>query len=202
MPQHPKAHIRRAVRVLAMVAELHKRGYQRLRVMPLLAPSGCYWRCVIASANQFYRNHGAILSDATAWAPADDQATAMVARYTSGQDNHYFDWTDAEQDSARSLADKFVRRFDRLADCGKGWDYPYAGWYLRLQGLAEMGWLAVVFSDYSTVAYDHIPLTDVRPEELRLNAGDTPSLPLPPPRSPRRAKSMIRVAITRKRRDT
>ena len=43
-----------------------------------------------------------------------------------------------------------------------------------------MGWLPVVFSDYITVAYDHIPLTDVRPEELRLNAGDTPSLPLPP----------------------
>jgi hypothetical protein len=77
MAQHPKAHIRRAVRVLAMVAELHKRGYQRLRVMPLLAPSGCYWRCVIASVNQFYRNHGAILSDTTAWAPADDQANRV-----------------------------------------------------------------------------------------------------------------------------
>jgi uncharacterized protein (DUF924 family) len=34
MPQHPEAPIRRAVRVLAMVGELHKRGYQWLRVKP------------------------------------------------------------------------------------------------------------------------------------------------------------------------
>jgi hypothetical protein len=34
MPRHPEPHIRRAVRVLSIVGELHKRGYQLLRVMP------------------------------------------------------------------------------------------------------------------------------------------------------------------------
>jgi hypothetical protein len=42
MPQHPEPHIRRAVRVLAMVGELHKHGYQRLRLMPYMAASGMY----------------------------------------------------------------------------------------------------------------------------------------------------------------
>lgn len=40
MPQHPDSTIRRAIRVLAMVDELHKRGYQKLRVMPFMSPSG------------------------------------------------------------------------------------------------------------------------------------------------------------------
>lgn len=51
MPQHPEFHIRRAVRVLSMVGELHKRGYQRLRVMLYIAPSGLAWRCTIAAAD-------------------------------------------------------------------------------------------------------------------------------------------------------
>jgi hypothetical protein len=53
MPKHPEPHIRHAVRVLVMVGELHKLGYQRLRVMPHMAPSGTYWRCTIASINRF-----------------------------------------------------------------------------------------------------------------------------------------------------
>jgi len=63
MPQHPDATIRRAIRVLAMIGELHKRGYQRLRVMPYLSPSGAYWRCEVGPVDTFYRNHGAILRE-------------------------------------------------------------------------------------------------------------------------------------------
>jgi hypothetical protein len=65
MPRHPEPHIRRAVRVLAMVGELHKRGYQRLRVMPFMSPSGLYWRCWIGPSEFFYRNHGAMLGAKT-----------------------------------------------------------------------------------------------------------------------------------------
>ncbi len=62
----------------------------------------------------------------------------MVAKYSSGQDNQYFGWTDATQDNAFSLADKFVSRFRTLAKRGEGWDDPYAGWYQRFgrSGLA------------------------------------------------------------------
>jgi hypothetical protein len=174
MPQHPDPHIRRAVRVLAMVGELHKRGYQRLRVMPYMSPSGCYWRCEISTASVFYRNHGALFND---WAMSDDE----VARYTSGQDNHYFDWNDAEQDDARSLADKFLRLFDKLAESGKGWDYPYAGWYQRLLGLAEAGRLPVVFADLNPPLPDRVRLNDSRPKEWRDHQDELPILPLPPP---------------------
>ena len=40
--RHPDPIVRRCQRVLAMVHELHKRGYQRLRIMPGMSPSGMY----------------------------------------------------------------------------------------------------------------------------------------------------------------
>jgi hypothetical protein len=131
MPQHPMPEIRRAVRVLAMVGELHKRGYQRLRVMPYIYATG-HWRCWIGPATLFYRNHGAMLME----------RDSLVARYTSGAGNHYFDWEDAASDTARTLADKFLQRFAALTQCGRGWDYLYGGWYERLLGYAESGWIS------------------------------------------------------------
>jgi hypothetical protein len=171
MPQHPEPHIRRAVRVLALVGELHKRGYQRLRVMPFMSPSGGYWRCWIGPVEFFYRNYGAILKG----------EPDTIARYTTGETNEYFGWKDAQTDDARSLADKFLDRFRLLADTGQGWDYQYAGWYQRLLGLAEAGWLPVVLRDYSEVSWDRIPLEDLRPREWRGGQENIPILPLPPP---------------------
>ena len=182
MPQHPEPHIRRAVRVLMLVGELHKRGYQRLRVMPFMAPSGAYWRCLIGPVNFFYRNHGAILHEEAGTVLDDEvQERATIARYTSGQANQYFGWNDAQKDDARSLTDKFIKRFRIVADSGQGWDYRYAGWYQRLLGLAEAGWLPVVLRDDSEVSYDRVPLEDVRPKEWHVDQEETPSLPLPPP---------------------
>jgi hypothetical protein len=182
MPRHPEPHIRRAVRVLAMVGELHRHGYQRLRVMPFMSPSGTYWRCWIGPDTLFYRNHGAILCQTTA-AMADNselQPTSMIARYTSGDDNHYFGWDDAKHDDARSLAHKFLDRFGMLVRDSAGWSYAYAGWYQRLLGLAERGWLPVVLSDYNAVTYKQIPLNDCRPTEWQSSNEKKPSLPLPP----------------------
>ena len=71
-------------------------------------------------------------------------------------------------------------RFVKLTESGKGWDYPYAGWYQRLLGLAEAGWLPVVFSDYNPPLPDRVRLDDFRPKEWRYNRGEAPMLPLPP----------------------
>lgn len=152
--------------------------------MPFMSSSGMAWRCWIGPVMFFYRNHGAILLDtAAAGIPTENevQATIMVARYTSAEDNHYFGWSDAAGDDARSLADRFSDRFVVLAPSGKGWDYAYAGWYERLLGLAEGGCLPVVISDYSAISYDRIPLDDMRPAEWRRSGEEVPVLPLPPP---------------------
>jgi hypothetical protein len=177
MTQHPEPHVRRAVRVLAMVGELHRRGYQKMRVMPFMSPSGTAWRCWIGPDTLFYRNHGAFLRDTDL---SETQSTSLIARYSSGEENHYFGWQDAENDDARSLADKFLARFTRLAGQGDGWSYVYAGWYQRLLGLAERGWMPVVLSDYGSFSYKKISLEDHRPEERRVANEKQPSLPLPP----------------------
>jgi len=152
--------------------------------MPYMSPSGMHWRCSIGSVDSFYRNHGAILCESAAsfLDESQPQTAAAIARYSSAQGNHYFDWNDSEQDDARSLADKFVNRLQRLADRGKGWDYPYAGWYLHMLGLAEGGWLPVVLADYVDVKFDSVPLNDVRPREWTGEEdGETPVLSMPPP---------------------
>jgi hypothetical protein len=79
------------------------------------------------------------------------------------------------------LADKFVNRFSNLVDAGAGWDYPYAGWLLRVLGLAEAGWIPFVFADYASVRFDFMFLSDARSKEGNANdSGKTPALPLPP----------------------
>jgi len=177
MPQHPDAHVRRAMRVLAMVGELHRRGYQKIRVMPFMSPSGNHWRCWIGPDSLFYRNHGAYLRDSDF---SETQSESLSARYTSGDENRFFGWRDAENDDARSLAVKFVTRFARLAGEGEGWSYTYAGWYQRLLGLAERGWLPVVMSDSPASSLKRINLQDLRPAEWRSERDAKPSLPLPP----------------------
>lgn len=101
---HPKRDLdpqtRRAQRVLLMVHDLHKRGYQRLRVIPGVSPSGAYWRCSVTPITNTLTTHGALFQD------YDRDAT----HYTSGMENRYFDCRDVEQNTARRLASKFVER--------------------------------------------------------------------------------------------
>lgn len=182
MPKHPDPTVRRAVRILAMVAELHKRGYQRIRACPAVAPSGCHWRCTIGPAMLFHRDHGAVPKDVVV---LDDvpQSAQLLARYTTGQENRYFDWTDAAADDARGLAAKFLERFSTIAGYGSGWDYAYAGWFQRLLGLAEAGYLPrALWDPIEPFPRDHIPVDDFRPEEWKRRDEPPPALlPMPPP---------------------
>ena len=64
-----------ARRLFLMVAELHKLGYEGLRVAPFLSPSGCYWRCVFLPAAMTSPAHGARL--------ARDDDYESLPRYSS-----------------------------------------------------------------------------------------------------------------------
>jgi hypothetical protein len=65
-----------------------------------------------------------------------------------------------------------MKRVQTVADSGRGWDYHYAGWYQRLLGLAEAGWLPVVLRNYVEVVYDRTSLDDVRPREWQVPRGE------------------------------
>jgi len=121
-----------------MVHELHKGGYQLLRIAPGMSPSGCHWRCSITPRSNILRSHGARVKD---W-------THCVASYSSAQDNEYFGWRDAEQDNVQQLAQRFVERFPDIVEASHGDDWNYAGWYVRMLGFAEREMFPIAYSDW------------------------------------------------------
>ena len=135
-----EATVRQAARLLRMVHELHKLGFQRLRIMPGMAPSGLAWRCSILPRSQVLKNHGA-------WGVAWNQ---FGPNYTSAAGNHYFDWDNATRDNARQLAAKFLARFPDVAALGEGRDWEYAGWFVEMLGHAERGAFPVAYQEYAT----------------------------------------------------
>jgi len=130
---------RRALRVLRMVHELHKRGYQRIRIAPGMAPSGMHWRCAVTHAKNIHKSHGAMLRD-------QDRDTI---HYTSGQKAAYFGWEDAQTDTVPALVDKFLERCPNIARAGLGRDWAYAGWFVEMLGLAERDAFPTAYCDYS-----------------------------------------------------
>lgn len=124
---------RRATRVLAMVHELHKAGYQRIRVLPAVSPNGGFWRAYVTFA-------GNIAADGFNIVDEDlEDRRKIVARYSTGQENEYFGWTDAGSCNARQLAQLFIERFPIIAKQGEGGDWAYAGWLTDVLGHAEAG---------------------------------------------------------------
>ena len=80
-----------------MVHELHKAGYQRLRICPGIGGPGA-WRCAISPVSNTRKEHGALFRD----------ETRLVARHAEASDNEYFGWRDAKTDTARELAAKLL----------------------------------------------------------------------------------------------
>lgn len=128
---------RRALRVLAMVHELHKAGYQRLRIVPGASPSGC-WRCSITPITNILRTHGAM--------SAEFDRDAI--HYSSAQANNYFGWKGVSGCTARELGAEFIRRCPEIAAKGLGEDWEYAGWYVMMLGVAERGDFPEAYADW------------------------------------------------------
>ncbi len=126
-----------AQKLLRMVAELHRRGFQRLRIAPGLAPSGLYWRCALVPANRMDPAHGA----------AEQVGNLLAARYSTSEDYHYFGWNDGEKMSAPEMAESFVRTFTAVCEQALGADPVYANWFISVVHAADAGALPIAFSD-------------------------------------------------------
>lgn len=125
--------IKRATRLLSMVHELHKAGYQRLRV-------ACGWDTEVGAWRARLMPSSQVSDDG--WSPI--LWTAGV-NYSTVDGKAYFGWADATSDDARSLANKFIRRFPQLAVQASGEDWAYAGWFSSVLGAAEHGELPAFF---------------------------------------------------------
>lgn len=122
--------LRRCARVVAMVHELHKVGYQRIRAIPQEAPNGMHWRCHVTFAAN-------VEPDGISLKDFDIHNRGLVAHYSTGQGTEYFGWKDAGQMTARELAVLFLDRYPDIAQNGQGRDWLYAGWLTDFLGMME-----------------------------------------------------------------
>ena len=155
--------IRRSNRLIRMVSELHRMGYQLLRIMPYEYPLA--WRMSIAPKDVFSVEHGARLVASTYDWPS----------YSSAQENRYFDWQDASQDNARGLANKFITRFPEVANAGRGRDWEYAGWLDELLGVMGHSGLPIIMDDEPGDFSNRIKIRNYE------HLGSDEDFPLPPP---------------------
>lgn len=130
-------------RVLRMVAELHTRGYQLLRICPEAFPFGddANWACNILARRDVSSLHGA------------RGQGELMARYESVMGRRFFGWSDAEHATPSQLADMFLQRFPELAQHGLGMDWAYASWYALMMTLTFPG--ALPIADHPIVDTDH-----------------------------------------------
>ena len=126
-------HVRR---FLAMIHELHKLGYQGIRISPGWSPAGIHWRCSVAATPNIGPD---------GWSLID---YCEGAHYSSAAGARFFEWEDAPRKSPRQLAQMFIERFPRLASASIGMDYAYAGWIVALLGAVEHGRLPAFHADY------------------------------------------------------
>ena len=139
-PDNPVA--RRTGRVVAMVHELHKAGYQLLRISPGLSPSGMHWRCSITCAANV---------ESDGFTVKDTGKAAGLFLPSSSADPGYFGWSGADTLSARELATRFLQTHTLLARASVGRDLPYAGWLTEVLGVVErgnMGEYPVFYADF------------------------------------------------------
>jgi hypothetical protein len=108
--------------VLQMVAELHVRGYQRLRIIPHFRSTG-FWRCGITTVFDARPDHGAC---------AVDSDERLLPQYSSAGARTLYDWKDADHATPSGLARRFIKRFPDLAAAGYCPDWLYAGWYIHM----------------------------------------------------------------------
>lgn len=139
-------YLRYFTRVFQMVSELHKVGYQGLRVCPQnhdssglrihIAPSVLLTHDARSNVMSYVHEGNHIFS----W-PEENHRLSLAACYTTWSDNRYFGWEDTQGDSARILANKFIERFPRISELAFMEDWSYAGWLTRIVGEMENGWI-------------------------------------------------------------
>jgi len=131
------------LRLIRMVASLHKKGLQRLRIFPYIYPIA--FRLEILPVELVERKTGVRVRSGLT-----EQENHLVARYSSANEKVFFGWQDAASDDADDLALKFIARFQAISKLSQGVDWAYVGWLATLIGVCEYGYLPYLFSEYES----------------------------------------------------
>jgi len=113
-------------KLLYIVKELHIRGFENLRVIPSLSPTGLAWRCNFVSVA--YREKEAIVT------------SSWIENYFSKEKNIEY--------SIDELNDMFEREHVDFLNACKGKNKEYVEWYNDMLNNLKEGELPYAFAEY------------------------------------------------------
>lgn len=129
-----------ARKLMLVVRELHLMGYEGLRLAPYIAPNGMYWRAKIVPIKYITPEHGAMSYPFSKY--------EGIPNYTTGNNYNYFELDTVESNTPRQIAEKFIIRFQELAQLGKLEDPEYVQWYVEMLAATEPDGVIYAFADY------------------------------------------------------
>lgn len=113
-------------KLLFMVKELHSRGFEKLRIIPSVSPSGMHWRCSFI---------------------AGTKDNSLIASNWLGK-HEYEDSQKEIQLTPEALADLFLRENYEFVNQCKGENKEYTQWYRGMLENLSKEELPYAFDDY------------------------------------------------------
>ena len=147
-------------RFIRTIEELHRMGYEKIRICPCTSPNGMAWRCTITTKENTSKKCGAMLAG-----KYDEDETV--------RSNGNFKWNMMEM-GPYDNALKFVKVYPQIAAKGRGEDNEYASWFKKVVRECYHYNLPTTYEDYYNCLEDR---------KIRLLGPNSSkrTLPFPPP---------------------
>jgi len=146
-------------RYFLVIEELHRMGYELIRVCPCVSPNGLSWRCATTVKKFTLKNCGAIYRG-----PEHTAAQTCDGKFKFG---------DCEGMTTHEIAELFLEKYPHLAQWGKGKDPEYVSWFKKATDLALRGYVFYAFSDGESCFKNA--------HQMLLSGNSDFTLPFPPP---------------------
>lgn len=141
-----------------VVAELHKMGYEQIRMTEYASPNGTAMRCWITVKSRCWNIFGGFIEE-----KGHDDPLAIVSL------NGEFAW-DTSGMSPHAIAEEFIRRYPAIAEAGRGRDAEYVKWFSMALNEARQGYFFSALMEWRNWMV-----------EGQIDLGNGHYLPLPPP---------------------
>jgi hypothetical protein len=172
-------------RILLMLQELHRMGFEKLRAPAYDYPLG--WRCPIIPAAWTHKNqmgifdrkpshHGGTFEDPEFGDLLETEVHSLRYTYYGASKQQPFGWQDMVFATPLELAARFLQAFPEIAVCGWGPDLEYAQWFGRMLEMTYPHGVITAFYADEYGAYPDKGISDV----LHTHFTAVESVPLPP----------------------
>ena len=157
------------IKFFKTIEELHKRGYEQIRICPSISPNGCSWRCITTIKKLTASKCGAVFAG-EGWTDLAINTSNGIFRSVNREGKHE-EWP-MEDIPICELADRFIDSFPTLAKAGKGYDPEYAKWFHQARKECERGHILYAFAEMESCYGEG---------HLFMSSYEKSAFPFPPP---------------------